>query len=51
MKLGRGRLVPKHHTPFFVHRSVQTRMNAKGLQGGLYRPKATYNLLEPIWVD
>ena len=49
--LGRGRHVPKHHTPFFVHRSVRTRMQAKGLKGGPYRPKAAYGAHEPIWVE
>lgn len=49
--MGRGRHVPKHHTPFFVHRSVRTRMEAKGLKGGAYHPKATFSELEPIWVD
>ena len=50
MNLGRGRLIPKHHKPFLVHRSVQSRMNAEGLKGGPYRPKAIY-AHDPIWVD
>ena len=50
LNLGRGRLIPKHHTPFYVHRSVKTRMEAQGLKGGVYLPKAQY-VLEPIWVD
>ncbi|KAI0368947.1 hypothetical protein BV20DRAFT_947314 [Pilatotrama ljubarskyi] len=50
MNLGRGRVVPKHHEPFYVHRSVKLRMEAKGLQGGPYTPRAQY-VNEPIWVD
>ena len=50
MNLGRGRLIPKHHTPCYVHRSVHTRMQAKGLKGGTYHPKAMYDN-DPIWVD
>ncbi|PIL31279.1 hypothetical protein GSI_05977 [Ganoderma sinense ZZ0214-1] len=50
--LGRGRHVPKHHTPFFVHRSVLTRMQAKGLKSGPYQPRAApWTEREPIWVD
>ena len=50
--LGRGRHVPKHHTPFLVHRSVLTRMQAKGLKSGPYQPKAApWADREPIWVD
>ncbi|KAI0756458.1 hypothetical protein C8Q80DRAFT_1090050 [Daedaleopsis nitida] len=50
MNLGRGRLVPKHHTPFYVHRSVKTRMEAQGLKEGPYLPRAKY-VVDPIWVD
>ncbi|KAI8981359.1 hypothetical protein BD414DRAFT_492433 [Trametes punicea] len=50
MHLGRGRVVPKHHEPFYVHRSVKLRMEAKALNGRPYRPKAEY-ANEPIWVD
>ncbi|KAH9932126.1 uncharacterized protein BXZ73DRAFT_101501 [Epithele typhae] len=50
MNLGRGRLVPKHHSPFHVHRSVKMRMEAEGLKGGKYLPKAKY-AHDPIWVD
>ena len=48
--MGRGRLVPKHHNPFYVHRSVKTRMEAPALKAGKYLPKAKY-VQEPIWVD
>ncbi|KAH9854307.1 hypothetical protein C2E23DRAFT_883906 [Lenzites betulinus] len=47
MNLGRGRVVPKHHEPFYVHRSVKLRME---MNGGKYVPKAQY-VTEPIWVD
>ena len=48
--MGRGGLVPKHHTPFLVHRSVKLRMEADKLKGGKYMPRAQY-VNEPIWVD
>ncbi|KAI0368948.1 hypothetical protein BV20DRAFT_434793 [Pilatotrama ljubarskyi] len=47
---GTGRVVPKRHKPFYVHRSVKLRMEAKGLKDGPYMPKAQY-INEPIWVD
>ncbi|KAH9854308.1 hypothetical protein C2E23DRAFT_68019 [Lenzites betulinus] len=50
MNRGSGRLVPKRHTPFYVHRSVKLRMEAKGLPDGPYIPNAQY-VNEPIWVD
>ena len=50
MNLGRGRLVPKHHTPFNVHRSVKMRMESQHTQGGKYTPKAQF-VQEPTWVD
>ncbi|OSD00889.1 hypothetical protein PYCCODRAFT_1436952 [Trametes coccinea BRFM310] len=50
INMGQGRVVPKRHTPFYVHRSVKVRMEAKGLVGGPYVPKARY-VHEPIWVD
>ncbi|KAL7285026.1 hypothetical protein ACG7TL_000116 [Trametes sanguinea] len=50
MNLGRGRVVPTHYEPFYVHRSVKLRMEAKNLAGGPYTPKAQY-VSEPIWVD
>ncbi|TFK86941.1 hypothetical protein K466DRAFT_491820 [Polyporus arcularius HHB13444] len=48
MNLGRGRLIPKHHAPLSIHRSVKVRMEAQGLN---YRPKATYEHPEITWVD
>ncbi|KAI0673865.1 hypothetical protein C8Q78DRAFT_969172 [Trametes maxima] len=50
VNMGHGRLVPKRHNPFYVHRSVKLRMEAKNLKGGPYVPKARY-IQEPIWVD
>ncbi|KAI0640162.1 hypothetical protein C8Q77DRAFT_114336 [Trametes polyzona] len=47
---GQGRLVPKRHQPFYVHRSVKLRMEARDLPGGPYLPMARY-VNEPIWVD
>ncbi|KAI0829014.1 hypothetical protein BC628DRAFT_1417379 [Trametes gibbosa] len=47
MNLGRGRVVPKHHEPFYVHRSVKLRMETSDLK---YVPRAQY-VAEPIWVD
>ncbi|KAI0800507.1 hypothetical protein C8Q74DRAFT_418441 [Fomes fomentarius] len=51
--MGNGRKVPKRHTPFYVHRSVKTRMEAKEeLEGGPYTPRANLKHHdEPIWVD
>ena len=48
LNLGRGRLIPKHHTPLMIHRSVKVRMEAQGLK---YSPKATYDHPEIHWVD
>ncbi|KAI0354699.1 hypothetical protein OH77DRAFT_1425794 [Trametes cingulata] len=50
LNMGSGRVVPKRHKPFYVHRSVKLRMEAKGLKGGPYMPRAKY-INEPIWVD
>ncbi|KAI8981358.1 hypothetical protein BD414DRAFT_549728 [Trametes punicea] len=50
INMGYGRLVPKRHEPFYVHRSVKLRMQAKDLEGGPYIPKAQF-VHEPIWVD
>ncbi|KAI0333978.1 hypothetical protein GY45DRAFT_1243335 [Cubamyces sp. BRFM 1775] len=50
MNMGRGRVVPKRHAPFYVHRSVKIRMEAKDLEEGPYLPKAQY-MREPTWVD
>ncbi|KAJ3536344.1 hypothetical protein NM688_g6852 [Phlebia brevispora] len=49
MNLGQGRSVPYgHHRegPFYVHRTVKTRMEAQGLPDGPYRFKAQH-LIEP----
>ena len=35
----------------FVHRSVKTRMEAEGLEGGKYRPRAQFEHLDFEWVD
>ena len=36
----------------FVHRSVKMRMEAKGLKGGLYKPRLTnWDDRKPIFVD
>ena len=34
-----------------VHRSVRTRMEAEGLPGGKYVPKAKFQHLDYEWVD
>lgn len=34
-----------------VHRSVKTRMEAEGLEGGRYRPRAQFEHLDFEWVD
>lgn len=49
MNRGDGRVVPKRHSPFYVHRSVKLRMEAKNLPGGPYMPKAHF-VTEPTWV-
>ncbi|KAI0756455.1 hypothetical protein C8Q80DRAFT_1092774 [Daedaleopsis nitida] len=48
--MGIGRKVPKRHSPFYVHRSVKTRMEAQDLKDGPYTPKARFKH-EPVWVD
>ncbi|KAI0778878.1 hypothetical protein BD413DRAFT_120574 [Trametes elegans] len=50
LNMGYGRTVPKRHRPFYVHRSVKLRMEAKDLKDGPYIPKAQY-VNEPVWVD
>ncbi|KAL1951077.1 hypothetical protein VTO73DRAFT_226 [Trametes versicolor] len=50
MNMGTGRVVPKRHSPFYVHRSVKLRMEATDLPGGPYVPKAQF-VTEPTWVD
>lgn len=51
INMGRGRDVPEHK-PFYVHRSVKTRMEAKGLPvgGAAYKPNAHLKI-EPQWHD
>ncbi|KAL6304814.1 hypothetical protein BKA93DRAFT_250549 [Sparassis latifolia] len=49
VNLGRGRQVPKHR-PFHMHRTVKTRLEALGLEGGPYKPNAEYKN-EPIWMS
>ncbi|RDX42988.1 hypothetical protein OH76DRAFT_1361801 [Lentinus brumalis] len=48
--MGKGRHVPKRHKPFYVHRSVKLRMEAKDVVGGPYVPKAIFKH-DPVWVD
>jgi hypothetical protein len=51
VNFGRGRPVPgQKRVGVKVHRTVKTRMDADGLEGGRYRPKAKLEV-EPIWVD
>ena len=53
MNMGCGRVVPyskDEDGPFNVHRTVKIRMEAQGLDGGLYIPKAQFRI-EPTWVD
>lgn len=35
----------------YVHRSVKTRMEAEGLEGGKYTPRAKFEHLNFEWVD
>ena len=55
MNLGDARNVPKPVTgkgeKVLVHRSVKTRMEAEGLEGGKYLPKAKFEHLDHEWVD
>ncbi|KIP04937.1 hypothetical protein PHLGIDRAFT_75091 [Phlebiopsis gigantea 11061_1 CR5-6] len=51
MNLGRGRVVPNQRVQgVHVHRSVKMRMEADGLRGGRYTPRAKFEV-EPTWVD
>ncbi|CCL98902.1 uncharacterized protein FIBRA_00909 [Fibroporia radiculosa] len=51
VNLGGGREIPEHQ-PFYVHRSVKTRLEAHDLEGGPYKPKcANFDRMQPIWVD
>ncbi|KAF8491994.1 hypothetical protein F5888DRAFT_1619394 [Russula emetica] len=52
---GRPRQVPEpassRNEKIHVHRSVKTRMEAEGLEGGKYTPKAKFEHLDFEWVD
>jgi hypothetical protein len=45
VNMGYGRRIKKKHGPFYVHRSVKTRMELTG-----YKPNAIFKA-EPLWVD
>ena len=57
LRINRGlpRRVPapaiEREDKIFVHRSVKTRMEAEGLEGGKYRPRAQFEHLNFEWVD
>jgi hypothetical protein len=55
LNLGRPRRVPEPggelNKKIHVHRSVKTRMEAEGLEGGRYTPKAKFEDLDFEWVD
>lgn len=57
MNLGRPRHVPGPITELpgnakiHVHRSVKTRMEAEGLEGGKYTPRAKFEHVDFDWVD
>ncbi|KZV61060.1 hypothetical protein PENSPDRAFT_678653 [Peniophora sp. CONT] len=54
MNLGRPREIPRSEGKLLVHRSVKFRMEAEGLTGGKYVPKAFPKAafpVEPTWVD
>lgn len=48
--MGRPREIPRSEEQLLVHRSVKMRMEAEGLTGGTYKPKAAFPV-EPTWVD
>jgi hypothetical protein len=53
LNLGAGRHIPRQqnvNVGVKVHRSVKVRMEADGLKGGKYWPKANLHV-EPQWVD
>ncbi|KAA1467854.1 hypothetical protein DENSPDRAFT_833006 [Dentipellis sp. KUC8613] len=50
INMGRPRTIPKQKHGINVHRSVKIRMDAEGLEGGKYKPKAVFEV-EPTWVD
>ncbi|KAH9932412.1 hypothetical protein B0H21DRAFT_92677 [Amylocystis lapponica] len=49
VNMGQGRVVIPE-VDLKMHRTVKTRMEAMGLQGGRYTPMAKYTQ-EPVWVD
>jgi hypothetical protein len=55
INFGRGREIPKpileRGERVKVHRSVKTRMEAEGLKGGKYNPRAKFEHLDFDWVD
>ena len=55
MNLGEPRRVParagERDKPILVHRSVKTRMEAEGLEGGRYTPRAKFEHLDFKWED
>jgi hypothetical protein len=55
INLGGPRRVPEPVTEregkILVHRSVKTRMEAEGLEGGRYTPRAKFEHLDFEWVD
>ncbi|KAH9160875.1 hypothetical protein EDB89DRAFT_2116984 [Lactarius sanguifluus] len=55
MNMGKGRTVPKpireNGEKVYVHRSVKIRMEAEGLKGGKYVPKAKFQGFDHEWVD
>ncbi|KAI9444606.1 hypothetical protein H4582DRAFT_2108483 [Lactarius indigo] len=55
MNLGKGRTVPEpipeNGEKIYVHRSVKIRMEAEGLKGGKYVPKAKFQHFDHEWVD
>ena len=51
MNLGHGRVIHNQKSQgVHVHRSVKIRMQAEGLPGGRYVPRAKFDV-EPTWVD
>lgn len=52
VNFGRGRPVPRcmQDAQVKIHRTVKIRMEANGLPGGKYKPKAKFKV-QPVWVD
>jgi len=55
VNMGHARRIPKavreNKEKILVHRSVRTRMEAEGLEGGRYVPKAKFDQEDCKWVD